>query len=83
MSDNPSTIIIEGALKIVGDNLLSTDESSSRVCRQAAHRLNKQKIQLQALGDALEETKARAEWLQAALSEAEHALDQIDQMGGL
>ena len=80
MSDNPSTDIIIGALRIVGDNLMATDESSARVCRQAAHRLNKNKIQLQAANDSIEELKAHAEWLQAALSETEHSLDQIDNM---
>ena len=73
MSDSPSTDIIVSALKIVGDNLMATDESSARVCRQAAHRLSKLMIQSKALED-------RAEWLQGALSEAEDTLDQIDNM---
>ena len=80
MSDNPSTDTIMEALKIVGDNLMSTDESSARVCRQAAHRLNKHKGQIQALWNDLKRTETRAEWLQAALSEAEHSLEQIDNM---
>ena len=73
MSDTPETSTIVEALKIVGDNLMATDESSARICRQAAHRLNKLRIQNKALED-------RADWLQGALSEAEDTLEQIDNM---